>query len=483
MEKKVRTRIAPSPTGAPHIGTAYIALHNMAFAKSQGGEFILRIEDTDRVRSSTESEDEILSALKWLNLDWSEGPDCGGPHGPYRQSERLDIYKKHCDDLITSGHAYHCFCNKERLADLRKTQMENKETLGYDGHCRSLSSEEVKKNLDTNSESVVRLKVEKEGVTSFFDEVRQQNIEFQNSEVDDQVLLKADGFPTYHLANVVDDHLMEISHVLRGEEWISSTPKHVMLYEAFGWEKPVFMHLPLLRNHDKSKISKRKNPTSLQWFMAAGYARESIVNFLGLMGYSLGNDQEIFSIEELQNQYDAKRISATAPVFDFVKLDTLNSHYLNKMDSANYLNYLSASYESLLTFVGPLLPLIKERVRTRSDLNKWTDFLFEREFDFDISQFKVKKCDQAKAQKYLKACAKALTKERPTGMDDFKTSLKNVAESQELHLSPAFMLIRIACLKKQESLPLFEVLEFYGYDLAVKRIKDASQYINANWPK
>ena len=480
---KVRTRIAPSPTGAPHIGTAYIALHNMAFAKSKGGEFILRIEDTDRGRSSLESERQILDSLKWLNLDWSEGPDVGGTHGPYRQSERLDIYKKHCDELVEKGCAYHCFCTKERLDELRKKQMENKETMGYDGNCLSLSKEDVEQKLSEGLNYVIRLKVDKSKTTSFFDEVRQQDIEFQNAEVDDQVLLKADGFPTYHLANVVDDHLMEITHVMRGEEWISSTPKHVMLYEAFGWDKPVFMHLPLLRNADKSKISKRKNPTSLEWFMASGYSRESIVNFLGLMGYSLGNDKEIFSVEELQNSYDASRISATAPIFDFVKLDNLNAHYLSELDTQSYLAYLNASYASLLNYVAPLMTHIKERIRNRSDINKWTDFLFEREFAFDVSQFKIKKCDQKKAQSYLKASAKALGKQKPKTMDEFKECLKQVAEDQELHLSAAFMLIRVACMKKQESLPLFEILEFYGSDIASKRIKDAGQFINGQWPK
>lgn len=482
MTKKVRTRIAPSPTGAPHIGTAYIALHNLAFAKSQGGEFILRIEDTDQQRSSKDSESQILNSLRWLGLDWSEGPDCGGEHGPYRQSERLDIYKKYCDQLIEEGKAYRCFCTKERLTELRQKQMEAKQNPGYDGHCRDLSEEEVQAKLAEGLEYVVRLKVDHEATTKFFDHVRGQEIEFHNKEVDDQVLLKADGFPTYHLANVVDDHLMEITHVLRGEEWISSTPKHVMLYEAFDWEQPTFMHLPLLRNEDKSKISKRKNPTSLQWFIAAGYSKESIVNFLGLMGYSLGDDREIFRFEELVEAYDASRISATAPIFDFVKLENLNSHYISNMNQDGFQNYLNGSHEALLNFTKPLSSHIQERVRLRSDICKWTDFLFEREFSFDVSQFKIKKCDQNSAKTYLKQAAKALGKVKPQSMDDFKACLKQVAEEADIQLGAAFMLTRVSVMKKQESLPLFEVLEFCGVDIVIKRLKDASKFINGNWP-
>ncbi|HET8902596.1 MAG TPA: glutamate--tRNA ligase, partial [Saccharospirillum sp.] len=281
---KIRTRIAPSPTGDPHVGTAYIALFNRAFAKSQGGEFILRIEDTDQVRSTPESEAAILSSLNWLGLSWDEGPDCGGPHGPYRQSDRKAIYQDHAQTLLDNGHAFHCFCTSERLEEMRKHQQETGQS-GYDGHCLKLSAEEVKTRLDAGEASVVRMKVPETGQCEVADLLRDP-IEIEWSQIDMQVLLKSDGMPTYHLACVVDDHLMEISHVLRGEEWISSTPKQILLYQYFGWEPPVFCHLPLLRNADKSKLSKRKNPTSIDYYHSLGILPEALINFLGMMGWT-----------------------------------------------------------------------------------------------------------------------------------------------------------------------------------------------------
>ncbi|MBN2582283.1 MAG: glutamate--tRNA ligase, partial [Planctomycetes bacterium] len=268
-DRPVRVRIAPSPTGDPHVGTAYIALFNLCFARRSGGKFVLRIEDTDQTRSTPESEQAIFDALHWLGLDYDEGPDAGGPLGPYRQSERLDIYRREVQKLLDSGHAYYCFCTAERLAEVRAGQQERKEKIGYDGHCRTISLAEAEKRAAAGEPHVVRLAVPPEGETTFHDQLRGP-ITFQNSTIDDQVLLKSDRFPTYHLANVVDDHLMEITHVCRAEEWITSTPKHVLLYDAFGWQFPEFVHMPLLRNQDRSKISKRKNPTSLNWYREQG---------------------------------------------------------------------------------------------------------------------------------------------------------------------------------------------------------------------
>lgn len=484
MTKPVRTRIAPSPTGAPHIGTAYIALHNLAFAKHHGGEFILRIEDTDQARSTQDSEDQILASLKWLGLSWSEGPDCGGPHGPYRQSERLDIYRKYVDELVEKGKAYPCFCTKERLDELRQKQMDAKaDVLGYDGHCRSLDPAEAKARVEKGEAHVIRLAVPDDGETKVFDAVRGEDIVFQNSGIDDQVLLKADGFPTYHLANVVDDHLMEISHVLRGEEWISSAPKHLMLYEAFGWEAPVFMHLPLLRNADKSKISKRKNPTSLTWFMARGYCREALVNFLGLMGYSISGDREEFTFEELCEVYDAKRISTSAPIFDFDKLDRFNANYIQSFGREALTRYQGEADVALLDYVEPLRSHLQQRIKSVFDLGRWVKFLFEREPTWQVEAFKIKKLDQQPAQAFLKAVAKAYGKAKPKSMDDFKQVAHDVAQEQELAIGAAFMLLRVSVLLEQESLPLFEVLEFLGPDLVVARLKLASKFIQSNWPK
>lgn len=483
MTKKVRTRIAPSPTGAPHIGTAYIALHNLAYAKKHGGEFILRIEDTDQARSTMESERQILDCLKWMGLEWSEGPDIGGDYGPYRQSERLELYKKAAWELVEKGKAYPCFCTKERLDQVRKEQMEKKENPRYDNHCRNIDPAEAKKRVDNGEPYVIRLAVPLDGETKVFDEVRGQDIVFQNSEIDDQVLLKADGFPTYHLANVVDDHHMEITHVLRGEEWISSAPKHKMLYEAFGWEAPSFLHLALLRNDDKSKISKRKNPTSLQWFMAKGYCREALTNFLALMGYSISGDREFIDMEELQSIYDVSRISTSAPIFDFDKLDRFNSHYVMQFDRDRLKAYQCEADTALLDYVEPLREHLQQRIKSRSDLDKWTRFLFEKDDAYDADQFKIKKCTQQQAQAYLKAFTKALGKVRPSTPDEFKTLANKTAEELEFQTSAAFMLLRIGIMKHKESLPLFEILEFLGPDLVTKRLKETSKFVQRFWPK
>jgi glutamyl-tRNA synthetase len=331
MEKRVRTRIAPSPTGDPHVGTGYIALFNLAFAKKNGGDFILRIEDTDQGRSTSGSEKMIFDSLKWLELGYSEGPDVPGEYGPYRQSERFEIYGDYARQLVEKGEAYYCFCTKERLDTLRERQKAMGKAPGYDGHCRSLSKEDVKAKLEAGEAYVIRLKMPYEGETVIKDRLRGDVI-FENDKIDDQVLLKADGFPTYHLANVVDDHLMEITHVIRAEEWIASTPKHIQLYKAFGWEAPEFIHMPLLRNSDKTKISKRKNPVSLNWYKDRGYLKEGLVNFFGLMGYSFGENKEIFTLQEFIENFNIDNVSLGGPVFDLVKLGWVNNQHMRLKD-------------------------------------------------------------------------------------------------------------------------------------------------------
>lgn len=483
MSQPVRTRIAPSPTGAPHIGTAYIALHNLAYARKHGGQFLLRIEDTDQARSSAESERQILDCLRWMGLEWDEGPDVGGDFGPYRQSERLDIYKEAACELVKQGKAYPCFCSKERLDQVRNEQMARKENPRYDNHCRQLDPEEAQKRVAAGEAHVIRLAVPETGETKIFDEVRGQDIVFQNSEIDDQVLLKADGFPTYHLANVVDDHHMKITHVLRGEEWISSAPKHQILYEAFGWDVPKFLHLPLLRNDDKSKISKRKNPTSLQWFMAKGYCREALTNFLALMGYSISGDREFIDFDELKNIYDTRRISTSAPIFDFDKLDRFNSHYIMQFDRERLKSYQQEADSALLDYVEPLRTHLQQRIKSRSDLDKWTAFLFDQNGQYDVESFRIKKCNQQQAQSFLKAFGKALGKTRPATPDDFKQLVHDTASELEFQMAAACMLLRIGIMKHKESLPLFEVLEFLGPDLVTKRLKETSKFIQNSWPK
>ena len=300
---QIRTRIAPSPTGDPHVGTAYIALFNRCFAHSNGGKFILRVEDTDRVRSSKNSELNIIDSLNWLGLTWDEGPDVGGKYGPYRQSDRTKIYLEHVDILLKNKNAFKCFCTPERLDQLRKHQLQEKTQVGYDGHCLNLSDEEIESRLRQGEDYVIRMKVPESGDCEF-DDLLRENVSISWSQVDMQVLIKSDGMPTYHFANVVDDHLMNITHVIRGEEWINSVPKHLLLYEYLGWEPPIFCHMPLLRNPDKSKLSKRKNPTSIGYYEDMGYLPEALVNYLGMMGWTMPSGDEKFSIQEMTNNFD-----------------------------------------------------------------------------------------------------------------------------------------------------------------------------------
>src|SRR5688500_11179667 len=295
---KVRVRIAPSPTGDPHVGTAYMALFNRAFAHKRGGKFVLRIEDTDQVRYNPTSVAEIIESLGWLNLMPDEGPGIGGEYGPYVQTERRALYAKYAHLLLESGHAYRCFCTSERLAEMRKEQQARKEPTGYDRRCLRLSPDEIQRNLDEGLPYVIRMKTPDEGSTVFMDAIRGE-VSIENRVLDDQVILKSDGLPTYHLAVVVDDHLMEITHILRAEEWISSAPKHILLFQAFGWPLPVFAHFPLLRNSDHSKISKRKNNTSIKWYREQGFLPEAMVNFLALMGWSMPDGSEVFTYEDV----------------------------------------------------------------------------------------------------------------------------------------------------------------------------------------
>src|SRR5208283_1178850 len=333
----IRVRIAPSPTGDPHVGTAYIGLLNFVYARQRGGKFVLRIEDTDRARFVANSEQMIFDSLHWLGLEWNEGPDIGGPFGPYRQSERTGIYRSHVDLLLKSGHAYRSFETPEELDAMRRSQIAAKLPPRYNGAHRELTAAQIAAFEAEGRPSVVRLKVPVEGETVFRDELRGP-ITFSHNNVDDQVLLKSDGFPTYHLANVVDDHLMQITDVIRAEEWISSTPKHVLLYKAFGWELPRFWHMPLLRNIDKSKISKRKNPVSLIYYRESGFLPQAMLNFLGLMGGGMAQPSEeeivskginikqgdIFSLPEMLDKFDFQRVSLGGPVFDLTKLKWLN---------------------------------------------------------------------------------------------------------------------------------------------------------------
>ena len=381
QNKAVKVRIAPSPTGEPHVGTAYIGLFNLAFARSNGGSFILRVEDTDQERSTRESEESIYRSLEWLGISFDESPVVGGDFGPYRQSERTSLYEEHCQRLIENGNAYRCFCTRERMEALRVQQKEEGKQLGYDGHCRGLTQDQVDANRKDGIPCVIRLKMPKEGETVVHDLLRGQVVS-RNELVDDQILLKTDGFPTYHLANVVDDHLMGVTHVIRAEEWIPSTPKHVVLYRAFGWEEPVWIHMPLLRNPDKgkSKISKRKNPVSLLYYRDRGFLPEALVNYLSLMGWSFPSEEEkeIFTLSEFIENFDITRVSLGGPVFDLSKLEWMNGNYLRALDDGELARRLCEFYENddfwNDSHIEKLVPLLKERMTVLSEFDDLASF-------------------------------------------------------------------------------------------------------------
>ncbi len=374
----VRVRIAPSPTGDPHVGTAYIALFNLIFARHFKGEFILRIEDTDQKRSSPEYENNIFKALRWCGINWSEGPDVGGPYGPYRQSERTEIYRKHAYELLERGHAYKCFATAEELAEMREAAAKQGKRGGYDRRYRDLSPDEVRQREEAGQSFVIRLKIPLTGDCVFDDQIKGR-ITAPWADIDDQVLLKSDGFPTYHLAAVVDDHLMKITHVIRGDEWMTSTPKHIFLYEAFGWEAPIFMHMPLLLGKDGKKLSKRKNPTSIFYFRDSGYLPEALVNFLTLMGYSMPGDKEIYELDEIVREFDPKRIGISGAFFDIQKLQWVNQKKIIETIPEDKLWNRLSEWSFNETFMRKLMPLIHTRIKTFGDFMQLCDFFFVNE--------------------------------------------------------------------------------------------------------
>jgi glutamyl-tRNA synthetase len=339
----VRTRFAPSPTGYLHVGGLRTALFNYLMAKHHQGQYVLRIEDTDQNRKVEGAVENLIASLKWAGLQHDEGPDIGGAYGPYVQSQRLDIYQYHAQQLIDNGAAYYCFCSPEKLEAMRERQMAKGETPRYDGTCRHLSVDEVSAKLNAGEPHVVRLKMPREGETVFHDLIRGE-VRVKNEMVDDQVLVKSDGFPTYHLANVVDDHHMQITHVIRGEEWLLSVPKHLQLYNAFGWSPPEMAHLPLLLNPDRSKLSKRQGDVAVEDYIAKGYLPEALINFVALLGWNPGTDEEFFTLYELIEEFSLERVNKSGAVFDINKLNWMNGNYIRKM-----------SPEALVKFLKPFL--------------------------------------------------------------------------------------------------------------------------------
>lgn len=477
----VRTRVAPSPTGDPHVGTAFIALFNKAFARQHGGQFVLRIEDTDQVRSSVESEQAILGSLNWLGLTWDEGPDLGGPKGPYRQSERSELYQEHAQQLLAKGHAFHCFCTSERLAEVRDQQREQGGAQGYDGHCTQLTAEQVAEKLAAGTPSVVRMRVPTEGLCEFDDMLRGK-VSIDYSQIDMQVLLKSDGLPSYHLANVVDDHLMEISHVIRGEEWISSTPKHVLLYQYFGWQMPKFCHLPLLRNADKSKLSKRKNPTSILYFQRIGILAETLVNYLGMMGWSMPDGQEKFSFDEMVANFDLQRVSLGGPVFDLDKLHWLNGRYLREDFDAQQFAQLLKDWALNSSYVQSFLPMIQQRVESLSQVAEMALPFFSGMPKLDQQSFAHAKLSTEQIKTCLQLALWQLESQRSWHKEAIMADINKVAAFVDLKIRDALFGFFVAIMGQASSVSVLEAMVCLGPDLSRARLRHAIAHLGG-WSK
>ncbi|HEX7238942.1 MAG TPA: glutamate--tRNA ligase [Longimicrobiaceae bacterium] len=475
----VRTRIAPSPTGDPHVGTAYIALFNYCFAKKNGGQFLLRIEDTDRERSTPESEAMIIDALRWLGLHWDEGPEVGGSCAPYRQSERGEIYLAHVERLLESGHAFRCFCTAERLDALRREQRAaGQSLLGYDGRCASLPREESERRAAAGEQHTVRMTVPRDEQIVVHDLLRGP-VSFEAQSVDMQVLMKADGMPTYHLANVVDDHLMGITHVIRGEEWIPSVPKHVLLYRYFGWEPPQFCHLPLLRNPDKSKLSKRKNPTSILFYRRMGYLPEALVNYLGRMAWSLPSDEEKFSLDEMVEHFDLNRISLGGPVFDPEKLTWLNGRWIREnLDVAEYARRVQ-EWTLNRDYLMSIAPLTQQRVERFSDLAALTSFFFSGLLDPTPQSLVAGKLGIDEVRRILDALIIKLDAILDWRAEPILAAARAVADEVGVKFKELLKPVYVAVTGRPAGVPLFDAMAILGKDLCRARIRQAREVLGA----
>lgn len=476
MSKTITTRFAPSPTGFMHIGNLRTALYSYLLAKSQGGKFILRIEDTDQVRLVEGASDVILDTLKMTGIDYDEGPVIGGEHGPYIQSERLPIYKEYAEKLIASDNAYYCFCTPERLESLK----DENGIGGYDGHCRSLSKEEIKKNLAAGVPYVIRQKMPDEGTTSYVDEVYGE-VEIDNSELRDQVMIKADGYPTYNFCHVVDDYLMGVTHVVRGNEYLTSTPKYCLLYDAFGWERPTYVHLPLLMGKDDegkvSKLSKRHGAVSFQDLVNDGYLPEAIVNYIALLGWCpKDSNQEIFSMSELKENFGIEGLSKSPAVFDYEKLKWFNSEYIKALPDDAYeekvLPILNELCEEHIN-TKKLAALLHTRIAYFGEIESFIGFVTSRlPMTSDLYTNKKNKTNPENCKEVLIDCLPILEAVENWDNDTLFAVLKEYAAAKEKKAGAVMWAIRVA-VGRQAITPggATELMEVFGKTESIERIK------------
>lgn len=479
-----RVRFAPSPTGYLHVGGLRTALYNYLFAKKNNSTFVLRIEDTDRNRFVEGAVENLISALKWAGLEFDEGPEIGGDFGPYMQSKRLDIYKKYADELIEKGRAYYCFCTPERLQTLRAEQERQKlPQAKYDKHCLNLSKDEVDKNLAAGIPKVVRLNVIP-NQTIKFDDIVREHVEFESNNVDDQVLIKSDGYPTYHLANVVDDHLMKITHVIRGEEWLSSTPKHVLLYDSFDWERPIFAHLPLLLNPDRSKLSKRQGDVAVEDYRDKGFLKEALINFVALLGWNAGDDKEFYYMDELISSFSLERVNKAGAVFDFQKLNWLNAEHLRKKSNEELLSLMKDEIQNSKfktqnysdTFLNLIIEAMKERVSFVKEFIESCTYFYEPPTDYE--QKSIEKNWNPETPAHLNRLRDEFTSFNNPSKEDFEHALAIVSEELNVGKGKLIHPLRLAVSGQSTGPGMFDLLFILGKDEVVKRIYTAIEKIS-----
>ncbi len=482
MTKSVRVRYAPSPTGYPHVGNIRTALFNWLFARHCGGSFIVRIEDTDVTRKVKGTVEAILNSLRWLGLDWDEGPEVGGKYAPYFQSQRLELYHKAAQRLISQGDAYYCYCSPQRLTEMRTEQVRRRQPPGYDRQCRNLSYEERSEKEAEGIIPVVRFKTPLEGQTRFNDLIWGELV-FENDTLDDFVLLKSDGYPTYHLANVVDDHLMEISHILRAEEWLSSVPRHVLLYRALGFEPPQFAHLPMILGTDRTKLSKRHGGVSITEYREQGYLPEAMVNFLALLGWSLDDKTEILSRQELIDNFSLERVSRVAAVFNRDKLNWLNGVYIRSLTAEEFFEVVEPylmmdrlAGETLISneqYVRNVLPLTQERARTLAEVAELAQFFFVEELDYDTNLLIGKNMSRESTTQALEAAQQRLEQLEVFDAESLEAVLRPLAVELGLKTGQLFGALRVATTGRTAAPPLFQTMAVLGKERCLKRIKVA----------
>ncbi len=478
MTVPVRVRFAPSPTGRPQVGNIRTAIFDWLYARHTGGTFILRIEDTDVARTVPGSLEAHMEGLRWLGLDWDEGPEVGGDYGPYFQSQRLDLYKAAATRLVEQGNAYYCYCSPERLEQMRQEQTARKQPTGYDRACRGLSRQECARYEAAGVKPVVRFKVPDEGRTAFTDTIY-GDIVFENSSIDDFVMLKSDGYPTYQLANVVDDHAMKISHVIRGEEWISSTPRHLLMYKALGYEPPQYIHTPLILGPDRAKLSKRHGATSILEYRDQGYLPEAMLNFLVLIGWSLDDKTEIMTRQQLIDSFSLERIGKTAAVFNMEKLDWMNGVYIRSLSVDDFtqraLPFLEKETKQPLdvSYVRRIMPLIQERAKKLTEVPALTKFFFIEKLEYEPDLLIAKNMTPESTLAALEASLQRLGGISAFDEASLEALLRPLAEKMGLKAGQLFSVLRTAVTGEIATPPLFQTMVVLGKERCVKRINEA----------